>query len=250
MLKFLFWMLLFANAALYAYREGHLETFFPSGREPARLKNQLNADKIQLLPPEPAAEKTGTPPPSQAPAPAPAPAAPGAAPSPAPARAPAVSEGPAAAQLACTEIGDFNLEDARRFETQLAGAALAERASRRVLREAVSYVVHIPPQAGKEGADKKTAELRGLGVTDSYIIQDNSPLRWGISLGVFKTEEGARAHLASLTLKGVRSARILTRNAGTVAIQLRDLDAGMKAKLDAIKREFPKQEERACARAA
>jgi hypothetical protein len=76
-------------------------------------------------------------------------------------------------------------------------------------------------------------------------------MRWAISLGVFRTEEGANTHLASLTRKGVRSARIGQRSvtSNVVAFQLKDLDAELKAEVEKVKAEFPKQEERACASA-
>jgi hypothetical protein len=39
--------------------------------------------------------------------------------------------------------------------------------------------VYIPPQGSKEGAEKKAGELRALGVSNYFIMSDNSPLRWG-----------------------------------------------------------------------
>ena len=33
MLKFVFWLLVLANAALFAYHQGHLNWLFPDGRE-------------------------------------------------------------------------------------------------------------------------------------------------------------------------------------------------------------------------
>ena len=109
-------------------------------------------------------------------------------------------------------------------------------------------MVYIPPQGDKDAADKKASELKRLGLSNYFIIQDNSNLRWGISLGVFKTEAAARNHLANLTQQGVRSARIGARSivSSKMAYQLRNLDAAGKARLDSIKAGFPAQELRQC----
>jgi hypothetical protein len=223
MLKFFFWLLLLANAALFAYQQGYLEPLVASGREPARIGRQFNADKIRTIPePKPASAADA-------------------------ASTNAVAAAPASAPV-CTELGNFNAEDAKRFSAQLATLSLGDRVTRRDVPGATTHIVYIPPQADKEAAEKKAGELRRRGVNDFYIIQDNSSLRWGISLGVFKLEETARAYLASLNQKGVHSARIGQRTAttGLVAFQLRDLDATAKSALEKIKAGFPKQEMRSC----
>ncbi|HYD97458.1 MAG TPA: SPOR domain-containing protein [Noviherbaspirillum sp.] len=270
MLKFLFWILLLGNAGLLAYQQGYFDALLPSGREPARMKQQLNADKLRLVPPPdpnqpppapPAAEQApASPAEPAAPAMPAAPVTPVTPPAPpaptapaAPAAVAPVSTSAAATPkkkdiIACTEIGGFNPEDAKRFAAQLAPLALGDRVSQRPLQEVANHMVYIPPQADREGAEKKAGELRKLGIEDFFIIQDNSPLRWGISLGVFKHEEAARAHLAALGQKGVRTARIGQRTvtSSQVAFRLRDIDAETKSALDKIRTGFPKQEVRAC----
>lgn len=239
MLKFFFWLLLLANAALFAYQQGYLETLLPSGREPDRIGRQINADKVRLIP-EPKAP--GIPDPASVPAAAAAPTATIAS------AAPASNMSNTPALSACAEIGNFNAEDAKRFSAQMAALSLGDRMSRRNVQEVASHIVYIPPQADKDAAEKKAGELRRLGVNDFFIIQDNSSLRWGISLGVFKLEEAARAHLADLNQKGVHSARIGERTVTSdmVAFQLHGLDANAKNALEKIKAGFPKQELRSC----
>ncbi|MGH8807832.1 MAG: SPOR domain-containing protein [Noviherbaspirillum sp.] len=228
MLKFFFWILLLANAGLIAYQQGYFDTFLSSGHEPARMANQLNADKVKVIPE-----------PKRAPAPAAPPAA-----EPAPLAAPA----PKPVVIACTEIGNFNPDEARRFKAELSASSFGERVSQRPIQEVASHMVYIPPQADKDAADKKAGELQRLGINDFFVIQDNSPMRWAISLGVFKQEEAARAHLANLNQKGVRSARIAPRTVNTnmIAFQARNLDADAKGSLQRIKAGFPKQEIRGC----
>lgn len=271
MLKFFFSILLLGNAALLVYQQGYLDALLPGGaREPGRLNNQLNADRIRQIAPAPKAKGSTststststnanasvTPAVADAPATPATPAAPVApampaappAPAPATSNAPAVAAAPEAKALACVEIGNFSSREAKRFEAQLAALPFNGKMARRNVREVLSHMVYIPPQADREAAEKKAAELQGLGVTDFYIIQDNSDMRWGISLGVFRKEEAARAHLANLTQAGVRSARIGERSitATMVAFQLQGMDVATQARLDKLREEFPRQETRAC----
>ena len=226
MLKFFFLLLLAANGLLYAYHQGHLEKLFPSGREPGRIAKQINADKFKLVP-APAMNV-----PSDAATPE-----------------PAVAEAAHTQDLAaCTEIGNFTAAEARRFEARLADSPLSAKLSRRAVQETSTHMILIPPQEGKEGADKKAGELRKLGVTDFYVIQDNNDQRWGISLGIFKTEEAARTRLVALNQQGVRSARLIDYNMqlSRVAFQLRELDDDTKSTFARLKSEFPRQEMRTC----
>lgn len=278
MLKFIFWSLLLINGALFAYHQGQLDGFLPVSREPARLAQQLNADKLRLLPASgkaaPAAnpEPVSTAPSSDAagqsePADATAmPMAPTAVAAPAALAANAAAAGKtqepekktdsemtAAADkkpdvIACLEIGNFNEADAGRVESRLATLVPGARLSRRVIREASSHMVFMPPQGSKENADNKVDQLRSLGVTDFYVIQDQSDMRWGISLGIFSSEEAAKKRLEQLRQQGVRTARIGTRNAvSKVAFQLRELDAAGRARMDGLKADFPQQQQRKCA---
>ena len=229
MLKFVFWLLAGVNLLVFAIGQGYLGSFRSETREPARLKNQLQATKLTLLTPE------------QATAPAAPPASEEAAPPAAAAPAPS---------YACTEVGNFVLADGRRFEAQVAALDLGDRQSRRNVagQDISSYMVYIPPQGSKEGADRKAGELKQLGVTNYFIMNESSPMRWGISLGVFKSESGAQTQLASLNKQGVHSARIAPRYSASkqLAYQFRDLDAATRARLEKIKAQFPEQELRSC----
>ena len=227
MLKFVFWLLAGVNLLVLAIGQGYLGSFRTETREPARLKNQLQANQLTLLTQEqataPAADEAATP---AAAVPAPPPS------------------------YACTEVGNFLLADGRRFEAQVAALELGDRQSRRNVagQDISSYMVYIPPQGSKEGADRKAGELKQLGVTNYFIMNESSPLRWGISLGVFKSETSAQSQLASLNKQGVHSARVAPRYSASkqLAYQFRDLDAATRARLEKIKTQFPEQELRSC----
>jgi len=233
MLKFVFWLLAAINLLVLAIGQGYLGSFRTETREPARLKNQLHAEKITLL----TQGQATAPAEAVTPAAAPAPATPAPAPT-----APQV--------FACTEVGNFVLADARKFEARLEPLELGERQSRRNVagQDISSYMVFIPPQGSKEGADRKAGELKQLGVTNYFIMGEGSPQRWGISLGVFKSETSAQSHLASLQKQGVHSARVAPRYSASkqLAYQFRNLDAATRARLAAIAAQFEEQELRSC----
>jgi len=238
MLKILFGVLLAINGGLLAYQQGWLDVLMPPSHEPSRLSQQLHPERLTIIPPTPPVEKV-----AELPAETPA-----AVSTPAP-ETPAASETNTAAVAACTEIGNFDMTEAQRFESRLASLALGERLARREVQDNMRHIVYIPPLGNKEAADRKGGELAKLGVTDYFVIQDSSPLQWGISLGVFRTEESARNHLATLTQKGVRSAKVGMHGVGAtrVVFQLRGVDAATRQNVDRIKEAFPRQQWRDCA---
>lgn len=224
-LKFIFWSLVAINGALFAYGQGYLGHFSGNEREPQRMQNQLNADKLAIISPEQATAVASA------------------------ASAAASAEAKAETQ-ACVEIGNFLIADARKFETKLEPLQLGDRQSRHNLpgTEVSSWIVYIPSQGSKEGAARKAGELRALGVTNYFIMSDSQVMRWAISLGVFRTETGAQNQLAALMKQGVHSARVEPRMSGSkqLAFQFRDVDPALKAKLEQIRAGFPGTETHNC----
>jgi hypothetical protein len=228
-LRFAFWSLLFLNAALFAYAQSYLGTSKGSEEERARIKPQLDPGKLVLLTNAQADAAKAAPAPSSAPAGAPAQAA-------AQASAPAA---PAAAKaLACIDVGTFSAGEAKRFESRLAALELGDRQSRQAVQaqDVTSYLVNIPPQPSKDAADRKAAELRGLGVTNFFIMSGESPMKWAISLGVFKTESGAQTLLAQLNKQGVHSARITPRGPAVTryAYRFRDIEDDARERIVSV----------------
>jgi len=235
-LKFIFVLLLAANAALFAYGKGYLGQFSGNEREPARLQKQLNADKLQLIAANKAeaaaAQKVASP----APVAEPAPAAP-----------------EEVVTKVCVEVGDFLPPEARRFEDRVAALKLgARQIVRRNLpgQEISSYIVHIPPQGSRAAADQKADELRALGVTTFFVMNESSPLPWGISLGVFRSESAAQTQLATLAKQGVEGARVAPRYTANkhLLLQFRDVTLDHKASIEKIAARFPEQATRACSK--
>ncbi|EIJ45371.1 signal peptide protein [Herbaspirillum sp. GW103] len=269
-LKLLFWLLLVGNVVLFGLSRGYFGASATERREPQRLTQQLRPELLSLLPANseklasqlraqaataPAAgtdaAATATPVAPDAPTPA-ATAATAATTAPTAPTAPtAATPQLAAVTPSCTEVGNFTAADARRFSEQLASLKLGDKVVQKLTQDVTSHMVFIPPQDGRDGAERRIAELRRLGIGDFYVIPDSFPnpaLRNGVSLGIFRTEEAAKAYVGQLISRGVRSARIIARRsgAGKQVFQLRDLSPEARTALDNIKSAFPDQEIRAC----
>lgn len=227
MLKFIFWSLLCINAVLFAFSRGYLGNIKPGEREPGRIARQLNTDKLQLL--SSAAVVAATPAVPAAPEPA---------------------ADSAAVLVACTEMGNLDEREARRLDKLLEPLALGEKVVRKevTVQEISSHMVMIPPLGSKDAADKKAAELKELGVTNYFIMNESSAAKWAISLGVFKSETAAQTLLAALNKQGVKGAKIVGRPTATTrqAYRFNDIDAPTKARLDAIAGKFDDLTARAC----
>lgn len=164
---------------------------------------------------------------------------------------PPASARPAAAALAakCIEWGSFTLTDAPRAEKALQPLALGPRLGQRRTEEQASWWVFIPPQAdGRPSALKKAAELKALAVEDYFIVQEEGPYHWAISLGVFRSEEAARARLAAVRTQGVRTAQIGPRETTVpkVWLQVKGVDGALEARLRDIARGIEGSELRPC----
>lgn len=170
--------------------------------EPARLQQQLHPERISLTE---AAPK------------------------------PAIAE-----PVGCIEIGNFTPQMAMLFESRLSRLTLPGLPQKREVTEQGTYMVYLPPRDGQVGASRKLAQLRQLGWQDLHLIQDQSPRRWGISLGLFKTAEAAQAQLALAEKAGVTGARVevYPMTFARAAYQLRGLDPKTLVALEVIRTEF------------
>jgi hypothetical protein len=220
-LRIVFWSLLALNIALFAYAQSYFGTSKGSEEERARIKPQLEPGKLVLLTNAQADAAKAAPTPAAAPA----------------TDTPAAAAVPAKA-LACIDVGTFSAGEAKRFESRLARLELGERQSRQAVQaqDVTSYLVNIPPQASKDAADRKAAELRELGLTNFFIMSGDSPMKWAISLGVFKTESGAQTLLAQLNKQGVHSARITPRGPQTTrySYRFRDIEDDARERIVSV----------------
>jgi len=217
-------LLLLANFGFFAW------IYFGAGRaseEPQLMEQQLNPQAIRLLRADQvaalAAERTkqiperGKPPPK-------------------------------ATLAACLEFGAFSPGDGARVQQALEPLTLGSRLSQRRVEEIANYWVFMPPQRSRQAANQKAAELKKLGVEDFYIVQEDSKFRFAISLGVFKTEEAARSHLAEVRKKGVRTARVDPRETSVqkVYFTVREVPEALVSKLNDLRQSFAGSELKDC----
>lgn len=205
-MRAIFLLLIAANLGLFAWSRYYAAPDGASDPEP--LRRQVSPEKIRLLA---GTELAGLP--LLKPKPV-AEAAPG----------PAGS---------CVEWGGFSVAEAPRAEQVLEPLALGARLSQRRSEEKAGWWVFIPPQGNRPAAQKKTAELKALGIDDYFILQDEGSMRWAVSLGVFSSEDAAKARLEALRAKGVRSAQTGERDTQVTKIwfQVRGTDAALQARL-------------------
>ena len=218
-----FLALLLLNVAFFAWSRYLAPT--DATADPQPLERQISPEKLKVVaPPEP-------------PAPPPAAAA-------RPAQAPA----PAPVAFKCLEWGSFTLADAPRAEKALEPFALGQRLAQRRTEESAGWWVFIPPQPNRATALKKAAELKALAVDDYFIVQEDGPTRWALSLGVFRTEDAAQARLAALRAQGVRSAQVGARETTVpkVWLQVKDVDAPLAARLKDVARSIDGSDLREC----
>lgn len=178
----IFFLLVLANLLLFAWAQGYFGAA-DENREPERLSQQLQADKLRIV------RKVGV----AAPAPAPA------------------------ADLACRVISGLATAEA---ET-LKGAVAAAGGASQVLppTDEKQYLVAITELPNQAAAEKKAAELGRFGVTE----QTSVPLeggRYEIVLGRFPTEAAAREFLQGLMKRGIKSARVEARDAPAGKVRL------------------------------
>jgi hypothetical protein len=225
----LFLLLVLANVAFFAWTR--LGAPGGAGADPAPLGRQISPEKLRVVPPEELARLSA--PKSVAVA----------APPPPP---------QAQAQVKCIEWGAFAPAQATRAETALATLGLGERLSQRRTEETAGWWVFIPPPAppasARQAALRKAGELKKLGVQDYFIVQEEGPNRWAVSLGVFRSEEAAQARLAALRSQGVRSARIGPRDmqVAKVWLQVKGVDAALEKSLQQAAQQQDGTELREC----
>ena len=213
-MRTLFLLLLFANVAFFAWARYVAP---PEGAaDPAPLSRQLEPEKLRII------AARDLPPPT-------------------PPKPPVVP-------TKCLEWGSFTLADAPGAEQRLEPLALGPRLAQRRTEEAAGWWVFIAPQANRSAALKKAAELKALGVEDYFIVQEEGANRWALSLGVFRTEESAQAHLAALRRQGVRSAQVGARETlvPKIWLQVKSVDAPLEAKLKEIALQIDGSELKTC----
>ncbi len=215
-MRTVFLLLVLANLAFFAWV--NLVAELDTQSDPRPLARQIAPEKLRILP---VAAK-------------PAPPKPAAEPSP--------------AKTACLEWGGLPPSDAERAAEALAPLALGNRLSQRQVEDNAGWWVFITPRATRQDAQKKAGELKALGIDEYFIVQEEGPMRFAVSLGVFKTEAAANSRLEALRAKGVKTAQVGAREASLQKtwFQVRPADEALAAKLREVAQPFSGTEVREC----
>ncbi len=223
-MRAVFLLLLLANLAFFAWANFFSEADPQS--DPRPVVRQIAPEKLRVLPSTSAAKTA-----------------------PAAAAKPAAEAAVAApGKTACIELGAIQSADAARAGEALASLALGPRVSQRQADESASWWVYLSPRGSRQDAQKKATELKALGIDEYFILQDEGPLRYALSLGVFKTEAAANSRLEALRAKGVKTAQIGARETTLQKIyfQVRPADDALVARLREIAQSFTGSEVREC----
>jgi SPOR domain len=202
-MKKLFLLLLLANLALFAY--AYFDRMNSASQATAERYKPVNADQVKSLTAQQVA-KLG------------------------PAKV-------AQLTLACAEWGPLSEADRVKATRLLEPLALGRTMSSRRVDVTAEHWIYIPPKQNRAAADRAMADLKKLNVTDSAIVLENGQWNFAISLGVFRSKEGADARLAELKNKGVKTATYRQREqtVAMTALVLREPTQAMLSKLEEIK---------------
>ena len=219
-MRTVFFIFVLANVAFFAFDwfGGSAE----ANGEAQIVGQQLNAEKIRLLAPEQVSVLTRKPEP------------------------PKVA---ATVATVCLEWGAFVGGDAARAEQALEPLGLGAKLTQRRQDDAAGFWVYIGPLASRQLATQKAGELKRMGIDDYFVVPDDPKWRNAVSLGVFKTEEAAKARLETVRARGVKSATIGPRDTqlSKIYFQVREANSTLTAKLNELKQGFAGTEVRECA---
>ena len=222
-MKLAFLLLVLVNVLLFAWQHGVFGRYGDGGREPERVARQVEPERIRVLTEkdvqtlrERAKQTSG------------------------------VLDLNVA--QACVEFGDFSAGEAARAEKALASLSPAVKVSTGPVEAPGWYMVYLPPFKTLAEAESRADELRKLGIKDMLVMNENSPMKFAISLGSFRDPNAAKAHVSALERTGIKGVRIADRpsTATLTRFQLRDLDAAAAQQLATLRGEFPAQSVRGC----
>jgi hypothetical protein len=224
----LFLLLLALNLALFGWLRGLFGAFPGGGREPARLEQQIAAERIRVLTDREVQqlEKRAL----EAKAAAPAAAA-------------------ADSIVSCVEIGEF-ASDAQlvRLRDKLAELKLTDRASEQTRERPGWYLVYLPAERTLADAEQRGEQLRAQGLRDVLVFKEEGALRFAIGLGSFRDRDLARKQVAQLERRGIKGARVAENptTVRTTRVLIRGADAAAIRQLGEVQKDFPQQKLQPC----
>jgi hypothetical protein len=206
-MKKLFLLLLIANAALFAYV--YVDRMNSAANAAADRYKPLNAEQVKVL----TAQQMSRLGPAKV----------------------------AQLTLACAEWGPLTEPERVKALKLIEPLARGKTVSSRRTEVSAEHWVYIPPKPSKAAAERSLAELKKLGIDDGVIILETGAWNYAISLGAYRSRDGANARLAELKAKGVKTATYRQREMMVAMTQLilREPAQGTLGKLEELKSQIP-----------
>jgi len=198
--RLLFFILLLANVAAFGYFIYH-EQGVGNGKlgHPA-----LNAERIHQVSPEQLAVNVGTP------------------------NSPTM-------KLSCWVWGGFKPTDLPAARAALDKLALGDKLTQPSQEE---FWLYIPPLKNKKEAEKKLEELKSLNLDDGKLVDEAGKWHFAISFGAYPTEDAATVRLNQIKEKGVKSAKVMKREAPGGVFIFKQVDEKIVAELNQLKASY------------
>lgn len=215
-MRSLFLLLVLANLVFYAWHAGYIGPGDTNKDDGERLTMQITPEKIRVL----SADEVKK-----------------------------LADAAKSRHSGCFDWGTFPAQEADKAGEALAALNLGNRLQTRTVEETAGWWVFLPPQGSKPNADKRVDQLKALGVSDFFIVQEDGANKFAVSLGVFRTEDAAKNYLAAVSAKGVKAARSGERETRVqkTVFRLSGIDDAIGVRFDAIRKDFPGHETKDCA---
>jgi hypothetical protein len=137
-----------------------------------------------------------------------------------------------AAPKECLQAGPLDASQSAAVRTVLEAALPAGTWVLDASTLSARWVVYMGKFANPEALTKKRAEIAAMNLKTETL--ENPALEPGLSLGGFETKPEADAHLAKLSQRGIRTARVLQEREEAVVYQLK-----LPSVTDAVKARLP-----------
>ena len=204
-MKALFILLIVANGIALAWWNGWWVPLANTESEPGRVLSQIAPDAAKLVP-----------------------------------TARIVNAAPSAALFAvCIDYPPVLEDKANELEKQLQALATEKASGLKIDRiaatEGGTVLVFLSPSATLKEAQRKLFELRRVGVEDVALIGEGE-LRWGISVGLFSSDDAAKTRVQQLARIGIPGAKVGAKSpvVAKVALKARVSAAELKTSMLAL----------------
>ena len=143
--------------------------------------------------------------------------------------------GAALGVLACLSWSGLNPETLLQARAGLEKLAVGDRLTQAAVEE---YWIYMTALKSKRDGEKKLAELKALGIDDGILLEEGGKWQYAISFSAFRTEDDAIVRLNQLKEKGVKTAKILKREALRDNLLIQNADESLVAALHKLQASF------------